>query len=99
MQATPECFAHLTQLLQVLAGGRVCAVLEVTGGEGGSLAGCQGAVRGGLLYAAGRPAWAGGAPVRSQPCPVVSVSSLLPGRLPSGVAVSVRVHGGEGAAG
>ncbi|XP_060021566.1 polyamine deacetylase HDAC10 isoform X4 [Lagenorhynchus albirostris] len=28
MQATPECFAHLTQLLQVLAGGRVCAVLE-----------------------------------------------------------------------
>ena len=29
MQATPECFAHLTQLLQVLAGGRVCAVLEV----------------------------------------------------------------------
>ncbi|XP_025737920.1 polyamine deacetylase HDAC10 isoform X4 [Callorhinus ursinus] len=30
MQATPECFAHLTQLLQVLAGGRVCAVLEVT---------------------------------------------------------------------
>lgn len=30
MQATPKCFAHLTQLLQVLAGGRVCAVLEVT---------------------------------------------------------------------
>lgn len=30
MQATPECFAHLTQLLQVLAGGRICAVLEVT---------------------------------------------------------------------
>ena len=29
MQATPECFAHLTQLLQVLAGGRVCAMLEV----------------------------------------------------------------------
>lgn len=29
MQATPQCFAHLTQLLQVLAGGRVCAVLEV----------------------------------------------------------------------
>ncbi|XP_040346416.1 polyamine deacetylase HDAC10 isoform X2 [Herpailurus yagouaroundi] len=28
MQATPECFSHLTQLLQVLAGGRVCAVLE-----------------------------------------------------------------------
>lgn len=28
MQATPECFAHLTQLLQVLAGGRVCAMLE-----------------------------------------------------------------------
>ncbi|XP_031319380.1 polyamine deacetylase HDAC10 isoform X3 [Camelus dromedarius] len=28
MQATPECFAHLTQLLQVLADGRVCAVLE-----------------------------------------------------------------------
>ncbi|XP_023486891.2 polyamine deacetylase HDAC10 isoform X3 [Equus przewalskii] len=28
MQATPECFAHLTQLLQVLACGRVCAVLE-----------------------------------------------------------------------
>ncbi|XP_020737688.1 polyamine deacetylase HDAC10 isoform X3 [Odocoileus virginianus] len=28
MLATPECFAHLTQLLQVLAGGRVCAVLE-----------------------------------------------------------------------
>ncbi|KAM6162164.1 polyamine deacetylase HDAC10 [Erethizon dorsatum] len=28
MKATPECFAHLTQLLQVLAGGRVCAVLE-----------------------------------------------------------------------
>ncbi|XP_068417962.1 polyamine deacetylase HDAC10 isoform X5 [Eschrichtius robustus] len=28
MQATPECFAHLTQLLQMLAGGRVCAVLE-----------------------------------------------------------------------
>lgn len=28
MQATPECFAHLTQLLQVLAGGRICAVLE-----------------------------------------------------------------------
>ncbi|XP_033261243.1 polyamine deacetylase HDAC10 isoform X7 [Orcinus orca] len=28
MQATPECFAHLMQLLQVLAGGRVCAVLE-----------------------------------------------------------------------
>ncbi|XP_006157644.1 histone deacetylase 10 isoform X1 [Tupaia chinensis] len=28
MQATPECFAHLTHLLQVLAGGRVCAVLE-----------------------------------------------------------------------
>lgn len=39
MQATPECFAHLTQLLQVLAGGRVCAVLEVTGEgtQGGSL--------------------------------------------------------------
>ncbi|XP_041528080.1 polyamine deacetylase HDAC10 isoform X2 [Microtus oregoni] len=28
MRATPECFAHLTQLLQVLAGGRICAVLE-----------------------------------------------------------------------
>ncbi|XP_021494628.1 polyamine deacetylase HDAC10 isoform X2 [Meriones unguiculatus] len=28
MQATPECFAHLTQLLQVLAGSRICAVLE-----------------------------------------------------------------------
>ncbi|XP_037703659.1 polyamine deacetylase HDAC10 isoform X3 [Choloepus didactylus] len=28
MQATPECFAHLTQLLLALAGGRVCAVLE-----------------------------------------------------------------------
>ncbi|XP_048209659.1 polyamine deacetylase HDAC10 isoform X2 [Perognathus longimembris pacificus] len=28
MQATPECFAHLTQLLHTLAGGRVCAVLE-----------------------------------------------------------------------
>ncbi|XP_045434675.1 polyamine deacetylase HDAC10 isoform X2 [Pipistrellus kuhlii] len=28
MQATPECFAHLTQLLQALAGGRVCAMLE-----------------------------------------------------------------------
>ncbi|CAK6444048.1 unnamed protein product [Pipistrellus nathusii] len=28
MQATPECFAHLTQLLQALAGGRVCALLE-----------------------------------------------------------------------
>ncbi|XP_045867015.1 polyamine deacetylase HDAC10 isoform X7 [Meles meles] len=28
MQATPECFAHLTRLLQVLAGGRLCAVLE-----------------------------------------------------------------------
>ncbi|XP_060980251.1 polyamine deacetylase HDAC10 isoform X4 [Dama dama] len=28
MLATPECFAHLTQLLQVLAGGRVCAILE-----------------------------------------------------------------------
>uniref|UniRef100_A0AAA9TCH6 Histone deacetylase 10 n=2 Tax=Bos TaxID=9903 RepID=A0AAA9TCH6_BOVIN len=28
MLATPECFAHLTHLLQVLAGGRVCAVLE-----------------------------------------------------------------------
>ncbi|XP_054997233.1 polyamine deacetylase HDAC10 isoform X9 [Sorex araneus] len=28
MCATPECFAHLTQLLQTLAGGRVCAVLE-----------------------------------------------------------------------
>ncbi|XP_033622051.1 polyamine deacetylase HDAC10 isoform X5 [Fukomys damarensis] len=28
MQATPECFGHLTQLLQVLAGGRICAVLE-----------------------------------------------------------------------
>ncbi|XP_065780530.1 polyamine deacetylase HDAC10 isoform X3 [Muntiacus reevesi] len=28
MLATPECFAHLTQLLQMLAGGRVCAVLE-----------------------------------------------------------------------
>ncbi|KAG8517998.1 Polyamine deacetylase HDAC10, partial [Galemys pyrenaicus] len=28
MLATPECFAHLTRLLQVLAGGRVCAVLE-----------------------------------------------------------------------
>ncbi|XP_016067153.1 PREDICTED: histone deacetylase 10 isoform X2 [Miniopterus natalensis] len=28
MQATPECFAHLTQLLQVLASGRVCAMLE-----------------------------------------------------------------------
>jgi hypothetical protein len=33
MQATPECFAHLTQLLSVLAGGRVCAVLEVTIGD------------------------------------------------------------------
>lgn len=30
MQATPECFAHLAQLLQALAGGRVCAMLEVT---------------------------------------------------------------------
>ncbi|KAM6216522.1 polyamine deacetylase HDAC10 [Rhynchocyon petersi] len=28
MRATPECFAHLTQLLLVLARGRVCAVLE-----------------------------------------------------------------------
>ncbi|CAO2601286.1 Polyamine deacetylase HDAC10 [Lemmus lemmus] len=28
MRATPECFAHLTQLLQVLAGGQICAVLE-----------------------------------------------------------------------
>ena len=34
MLATPECFAHLTQLLQVLAGGRVCAVLEVTTARG-----------------------------------------------------------------
>ncbi|XP_047595838.1 polyamine deacetylase HDAC10 isoform X3 [Lutra lutra] len=75
MQATPECFAHLTQLLQVLAGGRVCAVLEVTGSKGGSLAGCQGAVRGGLLYLAGRPAWAGGTLPRSQPCLVVSLFS------------------------
>ncbi|XP_070646733.1 polyamine deacetylase HDAC10 isoform X7 [Bos indicus] len=31
MLATPECFAHLTHLLQVLAGGRVCAVLECPG--------------------------------------------------------------------
>ncbi|KAM4882029.1 polyamine deacetylase HDAC10 isoform 2-T2 [Thomomys bottae] len=31
MQATPECFAHLTQLLHTLAGGRVCAVLECPG--------------------------------------------------------------------
>ncbi|XP_045219312.2 polyamine deacetylase HDAC10 isoform X14 [Macaca fascicularis] len=31
MQATPECFAHLTHLLQVLAGGRVCAMLECPG--------------------------------------------------------------------
>lgn len=39
MQATPECFAHLTQLLQVLAGGRICAVLEVSVGDwGGSKA-------------------------------------------------------------
>lgn len=30
MQATPECFAHLTQLLQTVAKGRVCAMLEVT---------------------------------------------------------------------
>nr|XP_045007912.1 polyamine deacetylase HDAC10 isoform X2 [Jaculus jaculus] len=28
MRATPECFAHLTQMLQVLAGGRICFVLE-----------------------------------------------------------------------
>ncbi|XP_006876475.1 PREDICTED: histone deacetylase 10 [Chrysochloris asiatica] len=28
MRATPECFAHLMHLLLVLAGGRVCAVLE-----------------------------------------------------------------------
>ncbi|XP_064139361.1 polyamine deacetylase HDAC10 isoform X5 [Loxodonta africana] len=28
MRVTPECFAHLTQLLLVLARGRVCAVLE-----------------------------------------------------------------------
>ncbi|XP_075409565.1 polyamine deacetylase HDAC10 isoform X1 [Tenrec ecaudatus] len=28
MRATPECFAHLMQLLLLLAGGRVCAVLE-----------------------------------------------------------------------
>lgn len=39
MRATPECFAHLTQLLQVLAGGRICAVLEVSVGQwGGSKA-------------------------------------------------------------
>lgn len=39
MQATPECFAHLIQLLQVLAGGRICAVLEVSvGWWGGSKA-------------------------------------------------------------
>ncbi|XP_072862672.1 polyamine deacetylase HDAC10 isoform X13 [Chlorocebus sabaeus] len=31
MQATPECFAHLTHLLQVLASGRVCAMLECPG--------------------------------------------------------------------
>ncbi|XP_028934336.1 polyamine deacetylase HDAC10 [Ornithorhynchus anatinus] len=28
MVATPECFAHLTHLLQPLAGGRLCVVLE-----------------------------------------------------------------------
>lgn len=39
MRATPECFAHLTKLLQVLAGGRICAVLEVSVGQwGGSKA-------------------------------------------------------------
>uniref|UniRef100_G3UFK4 Histone deacetylase 10 n=1 Tax=Loxodonta africana TaxID=9785 RepID=G3UFK4_LOXAF len=31
MRVTPECFAHLTQLLLVLARGRVCAVLECPG--------------------------------------------------------------------
>uniref|UniRef100_A0A6I8NBU1 Histone deacetylase domain-containing protein n=1 Tax=Ornithorhynchus anatinus TaxID=9258 RepID=A0A6I8NBU1_ORNAN len=30
MVATPECFAHLTHLLQPLAGGRLCVVLEVS---------------------------------------------------------------------
>lgn len=55
MQATPECFAHLTQLLQLLAGGRVCAVLEVTGGREGSRARCRGAVRGACSTGWGAP--------------------------------------------
>ena len=30
MCATPDIFAHLTHLLKSLAGGKLCAVLEVT---------------------------------------------------------------------
>lgn len=57
MLATPECFAHLTQLLQVLAGGRVCAVLEVTAARGRAPGQRLGYWRRLLPCGAGRPAW------------------------------------------
>lgn len=95
MRATPECFAHLTQLLQVLANGRVCAVLEVTGGvwrvpstqEHGSQVKTQ----------------SGGAPCLGElPTPVTPFLypvSTLPGWLPPGVPGQVSVHDGTGTAG
>ncbi|XP_017654077.1 polyamine deacetylase HDAC10 isoform X4 [Nannospalax galili] len=90
MQATPECFAHLTQLLQVLAGGRVCAVLEVTRGQPGSpraRGGCgsqmQGAVWWGVL-----PRTASHTS-DTPPCPVLT---FLLGWLPPGVPGTVSVH-------
>lgn len=55
MQATPECFAHLTHLLQVLAGGRVCAMLEVTGE--GTQGGFLGQRSGGQEHGSQVPTW------------------------------------------
>lgn len=69
MQATPECFAHLTQLLQVLAGGRVCAVLEVTGKQDGLTGQRPRRSWRGLPPRAGHPAWDGDTRPHDAPLP------------------------------
>lgn len=94
MLATPECFAHLTQLLQVLAGGRVCAVLEVTAARGRAPRPEAGMPSEVAAARGGAPAWGPDPPALSCFCFL-----LFPGRLPPGVPLPVCVHDGASAAG
>lgn len=93
MLATPECFAHLTHLLQVLAGGRVCAVLEVTAARGRAPRLEAGVPWEVAAMRGGAPAW--GPDPRALSC---LGFLLLPGWLPPGVPLPVCVHDGASAA-
>lgn len=87
MQATPECFAHLTQLLQLLAGGRVCAVLEVSAQGPGEGRAPDVRVSRDEVFCLVQPLTL----VTSLLCPL---STLFLGWLPLGVPSTVSVHDG-----